>query len=200
MVGSMLELQQRIKFTNPHIMFPVAKHGKYIVLKFPDDTVFAQVSQQAEKAFMIIDDFQHVEIVAYVEAQTVQKVLKKSNRPGEATLKAEFNIYGSKENANIIGDKLSMEKVFLQDPNRGVERIDYHNPHVIHFPGLEEPTMNTIEPELINGEILPDESKNSKKKTEVFRQTVSSTLKQLTRFRGLESMEGGKHLTTKLLP
>jgi SWI/SNF-related matrix-associated actin-dependent regulator of chromatin subfamily A3 len=135
---------------------------------------------------------------AFVETKRILHVFSRAKKPGEATLKVEINVYGSLEDANVIGDKLCSAKLYLQDPDHGTQYVEYCNPHEVKFPGIEEP-----KPQNQGLDLLPDSCKPSKavrEEQENFDQTVSSIYQFLTRSRNLERMQGGSHVVTPLLP
>jgi len=132
------------------------------------------------------------------ETKRIQHVFSRAKQPGQATLKVELNIYGSVEDAKIIGDILSASKMFLQDPDHGTQDIEYCNPHIVQFPGVEEP-MTKVKEHGIPKElsVVP---KTAQQERDTFNQTISSIYQSLTRFRDLERIQEGNYVTTPFLP
>ncbi len=176
--------------------FLVSKYSDYFMLKFSDNTLFAQVSELAVRGLTSLQDHPTVEIRAFVEAKRIQEVFSRAKKPGEATLKVELNIYGSVDDSKAIGDKLCAAKMFLQDPDHGTEDIEYCNPHVIQFPGIEEPAAKSMGHVVIEPK---QPSKAVREERENFDNTVSAIYQSLTRFRNLDRMHGGDHIITPLL-
>ena len=198
LVGNMQDLQAKIVPSLTHQSFEVSKHSDYFMLKFSDGELFAQISELACRGLAELQELPSVEIVAFAETKRIQHVFARTKKPGEATLKVEVNVYGSADDTKIVGDKLCSVKMFLQDPDHGTQNIEYCNPHVIQFPGIEEPVpTNTDKP------FARDPHKSSKavmEERENFDQTVSAIYHSLTRSRSLERMQAGTKIRTPLLP
>jgi SWI/SNF-related matrix-associated actin-dependent regulator of chromatin subfamily A3 len=197
LVGNMAELQSKIDPEQNYQSFNVSKHSDYFMLKFSDDSLFAQVSELASRGLTALEDLSSTEIRAFVETKRLQHVFARAKKPGEATLKVELNVYGPVDDAKIVGDKLCSAKMFLQDPDNGTRDIEYLNPHVVQFPGIEEPILSSAEHRFVGG--LSKPTKTLREERETFDQTVSSVYQSLTRFRALDRMQGGGHIMTPLL-
>jgi len=194
----MLELAAKIDLSPPYQSFEVSKYFDYFMLKFPDGSPFAQVSELVSRGLTTLEQYQSIEMRAFVETKRILHVFSRAKKPGEATLKVEINAYGSIDDANVIGDKLCSAKLYLQDPDHGTEYVEYCNPHEVRFPAIEEP-----KPQNQGLAFLPDSCEPSKavrEEQENFDQTVSSIYQSLTRSRNLERMQGGSHVVTPLLP
>ncbi|OQU97598.1 SNF2 family domain-containing protein isoform 2 [Cladophialophora immunda] len=197
LVGDMTRLREKIDFSTAFQSFQVTREADYFMLKFSEDELFAQINEHVSRGLAALDDVPSAEIIAFAETSRIQRVLDRAKRPGEATLKVEVNLYGSVDEAGVVGDKLSTAKLFLQDPDQGMKDIEYCNPHVIQFPGIEEPV-----PEIVETAIVEESSKASqtvREGVDTFDHTISTIYHSLTRFRNLERMQGGEHLLTPLL-
>lgn len=110
----------------------------------------------------------------------------------------EVNIYGSIVDSDVIGHELSSAKLFLQDPTQTLQDVEYCNPHIVEFSGIEEPRPESL------GHYFPVEPseplKTMKKERKTFDDTVSNIYQSLTRSRNLEGKKGGAHVLTPLLP
>ena len=53
-------------------------------------------------------------------------------------LTVTVNVCGPRDEAPVIGDLLSLHEMFLQDPVRGEEKLDYHNPHILEISGVRQ--------------------------------------------------------------
>ncbi|KAI1204790.1 SNF2 family N-terminal domain-containing protein [Annulohypoxylon truncatum] len=197
LVGNMPEIANKIDPAQEYQSFDVSKYANYFMLKFPDGSIFAQVSELVSRGLTDLQEYKSVEIRAFAETNRIRQVCSRAKRPNEATLKVEINIYGAVNDAKPIGNRLSSAKVFLQDPDHGIQDVEYRNPHVIQFPGIEEPPpRNTREGFLAD----PSKTKTTANDTEEdFGFTISTVYHSLTRFRNLERTRG-RHITTQLLP
>jgi SWI/SNF-related matrix-associated actin-dependent regulator of chromatin subfamily A3 len=196
-VGDMHHLSTKIDPSQTYQSFEVSKHSDYFMLKFSEDSIFAQVNELASQGLAALQDVSSVEIRAFAETKRIQHVFARAKKPGEATLKVEINVYGSIDDAKMVGGKLCSAKLFLQDPDHGTQDIEYCNPHVIQFPGVEEPVPKNTEHGICEGPVKP--SKSLREERETFDQTLSTIYHSLTRFRSLERMQGGAHIVTPLL-
>lgn len=181
-----------------HQSFAISKHGEYFMLKFPDGKLFAQVNKLACQGLAQLQEIPSVEIVAFVETNRLQHVFSRAKTPSEAALKVEVNLYGSIDDAKIVGDNLSAAKMFLQDPERGTENMEYQNPHIAQFPGIEEPVPTSADRVL--PESVPKSSKTLVEGREDLDQTVSAIYQSLVRSRNLERTQAGTMIRTPLLP
>ncbi|KAH6991382.1 SNF2 family N-terminal domain-containing protein [Ilyonectria sp. MPI-CAGE-AT-0026] len=168
------------------------------MLKLPNGEIFAQVSELASRGLAELQDYPSVEIVAFVETTRLERVFARAKRPSEATLKTEVNLYGSIDDAKVIGDKLCAAKMFLQDPEHGTENVEYCNPHIAQFPGIEEPVLTTMDNSFSTG--IQKSAKAVREERENFDQTVSAIYHSLSRSRNLERMQAGTMIQTPLLP
>ncbi|KAI1657698.1 SNF2 family N-terminal domain-containing protein [Daldinia decipiens] len=197
LVGNMTEIAAKIDPSQPYQSFDISKYGYCFMLKFPDASVFAQVSELISRGLTELWEYRSVEIRAFVETSRVYHVCSRAKKPSEATLKSEINIYGPADDARSIGNKLGSAKIFLQDPDHGVQDIEYYNPHVIQLPGIEEPaSQNAKECFLTN---QPSHKENMKRTHDVIDHTISTVYHSLTRSRNLERTQS-VHVTTQLLP
>lgn len=168
------------------------------MLKFPDGEIFAQISELACRGLAELQEIPSVEIMAFVETKRLQRVFARAKKPSEATLKVEVNLYGSTDDAKVVGDKLCAAKMFLQDPEHGTENMEYSNPHIAQFPGIEEPVPTTTDKAYYGG--VHTSSKALREERENFDQTVSAIYHSLVRSRNLERVQAGTMIRTPLLP
>ncbi|XDG08564.1 hypothetical protein ABKA04_008179 [Annulohypoxylon sp. FPYF3050] len=197
LVGNMPEIATKIDLSQEHHSFDVSKYAEYFMLKFPDSTIFAQVSELVSRGLAELHEYSSIEIRAFAATDRIREVCSRAKRPSEAILKVEINIYGSVDDAKSVGQKLSSAKIFLQDPDHGMQDIEYRNPHIIQFPGIEEPQARSI-----RDGFLADVSKTKKTVNnldEDIGHTISTVYHSLTRSRNLERTQG-THITTQLLP
>lgn len=197
LVGEMLSLRTKVDPSQPYQSFAVSKHSEYFMLKSSDNEVYALVNELASQGLAALQDLSSVEIMAFAETAKIQSVLTKAKKPGEATLKVEINVYGSIDIAEVVGRKLGAAKLFLQDPDHGQQDIEYCNPHVVHFPGVEEPKPQSTD--CVVPEVMSKPTRSLKQERETFDHTVSTIYDVLTRARHLERRDGGSHIKTPLL-
>jgi SWI/SNF-related matrix-associated actin-dependent regulator of chromatin subfamily A3 len=194
----MSDLAAKIDPLPAHQSFEVSKYSDYFMLKFPDGRPFAQVSELVSRGLVNIQQYPSVEMRAFAETKRIQRVFSHAKKPGEATMTVEINMYGSVTDSDVIGEELSSAKLFLQDPTRGVQDIEYCNPHIVEFSGIEEP-----KPENLGRNLFVESSEPFKivrEERKKFDHTVSTIYQSLTRSRNLEGKKGGALVLTPLLP
>ncbi|KAK8009963.1 hypothetical protein PG990_008928 [Apiospora arundinis] len=189
LVGNMSDLASKVKWAQSSLSFDVSKYYDYFMLKFPDQSLFAQVSELISKGLDSLTSIESVEVRAFASTASIQNVVERANKPGEAKLKVDINIYGSIEDAELVGERLSTAKVYLQDPDQGMQDIEYLNPHVLHFAGIEEPVAAEAEPTLTAGAQRKAPLEREQRAT--LPETVATLYQSLTRFRHLERTQGG---------
>ncbi|TLD17495.1 uncharacterized protein PgNI_01011 [Pyricularia grisea] len=145
LTGDMGQILQKLDLTQSVMEFELIKRPQdNPLLEFADGTVLAQVSTEIWDALEAISQKlcqqELIETRAFVRPTAVRDVIQRTRRKFDATLKVDMNVYGSRSNADAVGCVLSECKIFLQDPDHGVVGVDYHNPHLIEFPGFEETT------------------------------------------------------------
>ena len=195
----MLEIHAKIDPNKPYHSFSVSRDGNYFMLKFPDGSLFAQLNEALATGLGSLENLTSVEIIAYAATKSIQHILSRAKTPGAAKLKADVNVYGAIDDANAVGDRLSLAKVFLQDPEHGIENVEYLNPHLIQFPGFEPPSTTTAHHDLggLDSLIQP---KDVQQEQESFNYTLSTIYQFLRRSRNLQGIRGSAHLLTALLP
>ncbi|KAF5637162.1 SNF2 family domain protein [Fusarium sp. NRRL 52700] len=198
LVGDMRDLQSRINPSLPYQMFTISEYYQYFMVKLPDGNIFAQINELACKGIAESQKVASIECMAFVDTKLLQHVFSHAKKPGEATLKVEVNFYGSVDDAELVGDKLCSEKMFLQDPEHGVENIEYRNPHVIQFPGVEEPNSSSA-----NNGFQSTKVKSSQalvNGVNDHNHVISSIYQSLVRSRDLDTRKPGNMVQTALLP
>ncbi|KAI1060017.1 hypothetical protein LB506_012626 [Fusarium annulatum] len=173
-------------------------YGMYFMLKLPDGSIFAQLNELACKGIAEAQKVASIESIAFIDTKRLKHVFSRAKKPSEATLKVEVNFYGSADAAELVGDKLCREKMFLQDPEHGAENIEYCNPHVIQFPGVEEPTSSSTD----HG-FQSTKFKSSQALVDGVNEhnhVILSIYQSLVRSRDLDTRRTGNMVRTALLP
>jgi hypothetical protein len=116
--------------------FKVDKGQEHYGIRFPDGVGFGMINAQTARALDAIVNEPSVYFEAFALARQCQGVLRRAQKPGEATLAVDLNVCGSRDAKQIVGDRLSAAKVYLQRIEHQTEKYHYDNPHVISFPGM----------------------------------------------------------------
>jgi hypothetical protein len=194
----MTQLGSRLDLARPTHEFEVSMHSDYIMLKFPDETPFAQVSELLTRGLGAMDKLgtqPPVEAKAFVNTKAVHGVLQRAKKPSEAVLKVDLNIYGPRSDADSVGSVLSDNRIYLQDPEEGVAGFEYHNPHVIVFPGLEDTRRDKC-----NGAGADVTQADDALEQTSMRETILNVYGSLKRHMALGRTDAGLRILTPLLP
>ena len=198
LVGVMSELHAKVDPNEPYNSFSVSKDGIYFMLKFPDGSLFAQLNEALAGGLDSLESLSSIEIRAFAETKSVYNALTRAKKPGEAKLKVDINIYGSVEDADTVGEKLSSAKVFLQDPEHAIANVEYANPHLIPFPGFDAAPIMPAHHH-VGGPGGYDRQKDVEHEQDSFKHTLTSIYLSLKRARDLQGVHGSSHLLTTLL-
>ncbi|KAH6988833.1 hypothetical protein BKA56DRAFT_427375, partial [Ilyonectria sp. MPI-CAGE-AT-0026] len=63
----------------------------------------------------------------------LREIIERTNRPAEAVVKLDINVYGPRRESSRVGDALSRGKLWLQRPDHSRGRIVYENPHFLNL-------------------------------------------------------------------
>ncbi|KAL8376886.1 hypothetical protein RB595_007831 [Gaeumannomyces hyphopodioides] len=202
LVGNMGMLEAKLASTDEVHEFNVCLDSEYIMLKFPDDTNFAQVSELLTRGLGAVHKLcpeGGLDVRAFVKSADVHNVLQRAKRPAEAVLKVDINLYGPRSYAEKVGSVLSDAEIYLQYPDDGLglHGLECHNPHVIEFPGLEYvPRDSTNGSDPANGTWEANTSEGQENE----RRAILGAYESLTRHKNLERTKAGSGIRTQLLP
>lgn len=97
------------------------------------------LSQVTKQASTVIFDL-------YVSRQSWSTAFRKENNGRDAILPVQINVLGDISTSKVIGDLLSVNRIYLQRPTSLEPGKTYQNPHHVSFPGIT-PRTQDIEPE-----------------------------------------------------
>jgi hypothetical protein len=95
------------------------------------------INAQTSRALGAIVNEPSVYFEAFALARQCRGVLRRAQKPSEATFTIDLNVCGSRDAKQIVGDRLSAAKVHLQRIEHQTEKYHYDSPHVISFPGVD---------------------------------------------------------------
>ena len=190
----MLQLRNKLDQTELVHSFEVIQHATYSMLYLSDGTPFAQANELISKAIGSILELPSVYCTAFANNDACERIFSRAKRPAEAILKVEINVYGEPERSDDVGKRLMNAKVYLQDPDHGIEGIEYNNPHLFRCDSIPEALMFDLGQQ--NSTTHASEPENNEGNLD---ETLSQIYKSLTRFRSLELTSGGAQVLTPLL-
>ncbi|KAF2680196.1 hypothetical protein K458DRAFT_373918 [Lentithecium fluviatile CBS 122367] len=199
--GDMSELHSKLNhgggYPVPgHYQLSITKCDQQFTVTFPDGSGLGQVNAQLEKALTGIAEQQHcVELEVFAPIRPIQETIGRANKKGEAIVRVNINVYGTRTAAYSIGQEFSSHKIYLQRPDYIRPNIAYENPHMLKLANFQPSTINNVIE--AHDEKLPN---NDPRKDEAFAKTISTIYASLTRNQTLVGLEGDDRLKTKLLP
>lgn len=113
----------------------------HVQLNFSSGLKFAQLRQKDSKNLenLIGDSRLQVELEAVGATRTLRETIGKAKTNTDAMVQVSINVYGPRDQADDVGERLSNAKMFLQPPDNS-KPVPYDNPHIIKFPHLETAT------------------------------------------------------------
>jgi hypothetical protein len=110
-----------------------------ITIGSADQSDFAQLNSLA--ASVLHGIAHNVTLEAYMSRDSCQTLLdmsKSSERGALARFKLNINVFGLRSDSVLVGETLSNNDLFLQEPYHRTENLDYNNPHVWTFDNLPD--------------------------------------------------------------
>jgi SWI/SNF-related matrix-associated actin-dependent regulator of chromatin subfamily A3 len=178
-----------------HYQMGVTQCDQQFTITFPDNSCLGEVNAQLERALIgIAEQHQHVDLEVFAPIRPIQETISRANKKGEAIVRVNVNIYGTRAAAHNIGQELSSHKIYLQQPDYVRPNVTYDNPHVLKLKNFHasiiDQTTETMEEREPESEV---------QKAEAFKMAISTIYSSLTRNQSLVGLEGDSRLKTKLL-
>ncbi|KAL8404422.1 hypothetical protein RB594_009319 [Gaeumannomyces avenae] len=175
LVGNMGALETKLGFAEEVHQFKVCLDSEYIMLKFPDNTEFAQVSDLLTRGLGAVHKLcpdGDLDVRAFAKSADARNILQRAKRPAEAVPK-------------------------YPDGGLGLHGLECHNPHAIEFPGLDY-----VPRDCANGSDPADGAReaDTSEGQENERRAISGAYESLTRDKNLERVKAGSGIRTQLLP
>ncbi|KAI8635199.1 hypothetical protein F5Y19DRAFT_469074 [Xylariaceae sp. FL1651] len=178
-----------------HILnFKVERKIDHIGLLFSDDVPLGILSSSMfDSLGPILESEPTLRLEGVARAQQLCRTVGKITKSSDRKIRLNINVYGLREKAKEIGDKLSNRKVWLQRPESYKTAFPYENPHLISFPGIEAVSASANEARIaLNVEKAQDDE-------ERMRKILSEVHNSLQRAGELEMTNGDRRLKTPLL-
>ncbi|KAL5330617.1 hypothetical protein ACEPPN_000136 [Leptodophora sp. 'Broadleaf-Isolate-01'] len=173
-------------------LFEIQKSIKDLYLHFKDGTVFALLNNHTSTGLSQVIDSPYIQLDALGSLLAIRETLGRATKASDATVRVDINVYGPLSSLKYVGKLLSDSKVFLQRPDRPRPGIQYHNPHLLRFAGME--ALSLEQQNLTNrdsGPVVKDHA--------LFQKTITNVYASLTRGAHLDRVDGDRRLKTKLL-
>ncbi|KAG7413529.1 DNA repair protein RAD5A [Fusarium oxysporum f. sp. rapae] len=176
--------------------FTPKEYQKQLMLCFPgDEKQFGHLPSAAGQTLLLLMTQPSVDIQPLALKCDLREVINRANKPADARVKVDINIYGLRSEALDIGKRLSNGKLWLQRSSHGRHGIAYENPHFLNI------SIRDIESgEVQNTRLAPSNGVPEKmSKDDQLRKMVDEIYKTVENNRELEMVEGGDRVTRELL-
>ncbi|KAJ2905925.1 SNF2 family N-terminal domain-containing protein [Zalerion maritima] len=109
----------------------------HVQLSFPSGLKFGQLRQKDSRNIDAImsNPAHQAEFEAVAPTRTLRETIGKAKTNIDAMVQVSINVYGPRDQADNVGEKLSDAKMFLQPPD-SARPVPYENPHILKFPDL----------------------------------------------------------------
>ncbi|QDS76077.1 hypothetical protein FKW77_006002 [Venturia effusa] len=197
LMGEMLSIDAKLKSNGrrrneSQQLLKLKKDDRGIILTFPDESDFGVLNNHASKALEDLIAWPSIQTDAHVEIRPLRETLGKATKAADAKTRVNIIFYGSAEDSEKFGRKLSKEKLYLQRPDAWRHGTTYENPHIIKFPDFQL-TNPDLQQEEVANDTLPANSVLH------FEKTISQVYASLKRGANLQRIEGDSRLRTHLL-
>ena len=174
--------------------FTLQAKPDHILLSFQDGTQFGYLRDNMTDALKPHLNSDDLSFEAVASSQHLRARIAKAEKQADAIVHVDINIYGPRERAKAVGDKLSDKKVWLQKPDYYKRQYSYENPHLIRFPDLEDTVLEDIAQE-----VQPSEPVAPRPVINTVEDLVTEVHRELHRADDLDREDGDERLRTQLL-
>ncbi|EXL98594.1 SNF2 family N-terminal domain-containing protein [Fusarium oxysporum II5] len=176
--------------------FTSKEYQKQLMLCFPgDEKYFGHLPSAAGQTLLLIMGETSVNIQPLALRYDLREVINRANKPADARVKVDINIYGLRSKALDIGKRLSNGKLWLQRSSHGRHGFAYENPHFLNIS-----IQDTGAGEVQDTQPAPSDGVPKKmSKEDQLRKMVDEVYKTVENSRELEMVEGGDKVTRQLL-
>ncbi|KAF5570891.1 helicase-like transcription factor [Fusarium phyllophilum] len=177
--------------------FTPTDYQKQLMLCFPgDEKHFSHLPLAAGQTLLPLMAQPSVDIEPLALKHDLREVISRANKPADARVKVDINIYGLRSKALYIGKILSNGKLWLQRSSHGRHGIAYENPHFLNI-SVQDTGINEDQN---TGLVVPSDAVPKKmSKEDQLRKMVDEVYKTVENNRELEMVEGGDKVTQQLL-
>ncbi|KAK5046235.1 hypothetical protein LTR84_008378 [Exophiala bonariae] len=161
-------------------------------LKLDDGSLCAQLDHHLFSPLQTLDQMPSIRILAYVRIDGWMRIIDRAKRPKDAETNVDLNIYGAVSARTAVGDLLSDQGIYLQNPKHCEEDVEYENPHML---ALEDVEHDGDEMDVENMDWQPETSRPPD-----IQQTIKDICSEETRDRQYPEEQEYMHVTVPLLP
>jgi hypothetical protein len=176
--------------------FTSKEYQKQLMLCFPGvEKHFGHLPSAAGQTLLLIMGETSVNIQPLALRYDLREVINRANKPADARVKVDINIYGLRSEALDIGKRLSNGKLWLQRSSHGRHGFAYENPHFLNI-SIQDTGAGEVQD---TQPALSDGVPKKMSKEDQLRKMVDEVYKTVENTRELEMVEGGDKVTRQLL-
>ncbi|PNP50378.1 hypothetical protein THARTR1_08905 [Trichoderma harzianum] len=176
--------------------FKLENRENHVILRFSDTSEdFGQVRSNVGTTLssLLGNQSSNVELEPIVSISYLMDIIGRANRPAEAIVKVDINVYGPQSTAMKVGDDLSSGKLWLQKPSNMRCGVSYDNPHflLLKMNGVQ------LQPKQPVKQAVREGSSSRRKREARLRSMVEEVYKSI-RTREIEAVDGGDRVVQTL--
>lgn len=197
LVGEMQTLDSKLgKSETGYERFKLNEQQDHILLCFrDDDRDFGYLRSGVCRTLASLLAKSYVEFEPIVPTSNLKETTGRANKPAEAMVKVDINVYGPRCAAAEVGDELSGGKLWLQKSDHARPGVAYDNPHFlpIKINGVQVQSVRSV------NQVANEGAAGKKPREEQLRKMVEEVYKSVDNARHLDMVEGGDGVARKLL-
>ncbi|RSL99878.1 hypothetical protein CDV31_012012 [Fusarium ambrosium] len=171
-------------------------HREHAFLLFSDDELtFGHLRSGTGKALLPLMQLPNVKFEPVGETAKLLDVIDKANKPGDAIVKVNIDVYGPRSSSSTVGKDLSQAKLWLQKSDTMAEGYEYDNPHFlrIDIDRSEDMPVQAVQ------QVVSNSATRKQTREEQLRKMVEEVYKTVGSNRDVDRVEGGDRVTRELL-
>jgi SWI/SNF-related matrix-associated actin-dependent regulator of chromatin subfamily A3 len=197
LVGEMAQISRKFSENNVSLVagcgvFGIKISSDQSFLVFPDGVELGLLNDRTAQVLRGLIDVQSVQYDALVDLTTLRETMARATKANDAALHVNVNLYGSRDDRESVGDRLSAGKIYLQHPDQRRPASTYDNPHFLALPEIQLESID-LKPQVAVKSVFQGD------KADQFDKAVLDVYSSLKRGSHLKGMVGGTHLSTPLL-
>ncbi|RSL69376.1 hypothetical protein CEP53_002228 [Fusarium sp. AF-6] len=171
-------------------------HREHAFLLFSDDELtFGHLRSGTGKALLPLMQLPNVKFEPVGETAKLLDVIDKANKPGDAIVKVNIDVYGPRSSSSTVGKDLSQAKLWLQKSDTMAEGYEYDNPHFLRI-DIDRSEDVPVQPVQ---QVVSNSATRKQTREEQLRKMVEEVYKTVGSNRDVDRVEGGDRVTRELL-
>ncbi|KAI3328987.1 hypothetical protein HD806DRAFT_481296 [Xylariaceae sp. AK1471] len=193
-LNSKLQNEVQVSSTGRILNFTVERKVDHLTISFSDGATLGILN---DSMFESLGPIMEREPAFFLEGVALTQLLRdrigKINKSSDRKIRLDINVYGLRGKMRLIGDELSLKKVWLQRPDNYKTAFPYENPHVVSFPGIDHTSASA------NNVRKTADGEGPLAEGDRIQKIVSEVHGALQRAGELETTTGDRRLQTPLL-